>query len=131
MRTLLPDLIAQIERHLAHLVTKRAVMNRSRRSDCMEEENYTQSLIQGSLLHQTEPISSHSHSFLTSKESRRNDREKVYGAVEQQNILALSILVASICGCFNLLTLLCSFPAVLASVRVSSTRYAYREKLTG
>lgn len=54
---------------------------------------------------------------------RQEDRGtgKEYGYVEKQNFLILSILLASVCGCFNVLTLICSAPAVLSSIRVRPT----------
>ena len=53
------------------------------------------------------------------RESRQRENENVYGSVERQNFVILSILLASICGCFSILTLTCSLPAILASIRVS------------
>ena len=83
----------------------------------MEKENHTLLPIQDQVWElQRATMAS---SLSAHEVSRRKDREKVYGAVERQNILALSIMIASICGAFNVLTLICSLPAVLASVRVS------------
>ena len=53
------------------------------------------------------------------RENRQIDRINVYGSVERQNFVILSILLASLCGCFSILTLVCSLPAILASIRVS------------
>ena len=53
------------------------------------------------------------------RENRLGEGDNVYGSVERQNFVVLSILLASLCGCFNILTLTCSLPAIFASIRVS------------
>ena len=62
---------------------------------------------------------------IISSQQRENRRagvveEHVYGSVERQNFVVLSMTLATICGCFNVLTLICSLPAILASIRVRS-----------
>ena len=87
----------------------------SKRQNALETDGATHLLDQASEL----PAESPGNRFRGKEEERRrNDREKVYGSVERQSFLVISILLASCCGCFNLLTLVCSIPAVLASIRV-------------
>lgn len=91
----------------------------SRRTGIAEKELDAAPQMQGS---ETQMAKTKSSDACQGKEndgrSPRNDRAKVYGSVERQNVLILSILLASLCACFNVITLVCSIPAVLASVQV-------------
>ena len=91
----------------------------SRRTSTAEKDRDTVSQMQGSEL-KTAVTKSPVACEQEERGGMRNDRDKVYGSVERQNVLILSILLASLCGCFNALTLICSLPAVMASVWVRS-----------
>ena len=90
----------------------------SKRAGPVEKDRNTEAQMQASELRTTAPKSPAAHFVSREGERSGKDRAKVYGYVEKQNFMLISILLASCCGCFNTITLICSLPAVLASIRV-------------
>ena len=105
----LPVLIAHRARYT--LRAYRTLRNMSRRSGSMETDH--REVLQSKAVVIAQSTSSRT------RENRQIERVNVYGSVERQNFVILSILLASVCGCFSILTLICSLPAILASIRVS------------